>query len=88
VSAPGYETHTAAVDVGPEQSSLGDVVLRRPATGVDATLWAGAGALLFAIVLVAVILHRLRSRPTEHYETWKPAKVVVVEPGLPPRDKP
>jgi len=88
VSAAGYETRTAAVDVGPDAPNLGEVVLRRPAPAVDVTLWAGLGTLLFAIVLVAVILHRVRSRPTEHYETWKPAKVVVAEPGLPPRDKP
>ncbi|OGS51178.1 MAG: hypothetical protein A3K65_05620 [Euryarchaeota archaeon RBG_16_68_12] len=88
VSGPGFEAYTASVEIGPGRADLGTIVLHPPAAPLDVTLWAGLGTVLFSVVLVAVILRRLRSRPTEHYETWKPAKVVTVEPGLPPRDKP
>ncbi len=86
VTKAGYEAYTASVDIGPDQTALA-VVLRVPSSPPDVTLWLAVGSVLFAVVVIAVILHRLRSRPTEHYETWKPAKVEVMEPGLPPRDK-
>ncbi len=88
VTGAGFEAYTASVEIGPGRADLGTIVLHPPAVPIDVTLWVVVGTVLLSVVLVAVILHRLRSRPTEHYETWKPAKVVTVEPGLPPRDKP
>ncbi len=88
VSAPGFATFSGSVDIGPDSADLGVVALERPAAVIDVTLWAGVGTVLFAAVVVAAILLRIRRKPPEHVETWKPAKVVVMEPGLPPRDRP
>ena len=90
VSREGFETRTESRQVLPEQGDLGTIVLVRPSVVSSPVAWAALGALVFAAVLVlALLLRRRRARPTEHYETWKPAKVVVVEPtARPPRDRP
>ena len=90
VSREGFETRTESRQVEPEQGDLGTIVLVRPSAVSSPVAWAALGALVFAAVLVlAVLLRRRRARPTEHYETWKPARVVVVEPAArPPRDRP
>jgi len=45
-----------------------------------ALLAATVGVVLAAIAIL-LVLRRRRGRPREGYETWKPAKVVVMEPG-------
>ncbi len=91
VSKEGFESYTASVKIDPERGDLGAIALRRPSPVSGPVAWAALGAALFAIVLVLVILlrRRRRGRPAERFETWKPAKVVVVEPEpRPPRDRP
>ena len=89
VAREGYATYTQVLPLAPGQGFLGTITLRRPTvSAVDATLWGTVGAALFILVLIAMWLRRRRPRPGEHYETWKPAKVVVVEPGRTPPKRP
>ena len=70
----------------PGGGGLGTIILRRPSVSlIDATLWASIGGAFLVVLLIAMWLRRRRMRPAQTYETWKPAKVVVVEPGTPPR---
>ena len=90
VSHVGYDAYATSVTIHPEEPPLGTVVLRRPTvSAIDATLWATVGGSLVLLLLIAVWFRRRRTRPTDHYETWKPAKVVVIEPGeIPPKGRP
>jgi hypothetical protein len=85
VSHDGYATSTSPLTILPGQGGLGTITLRRPTVSlIDATLWASVGAAFLVVLLIGMWLRRSRMRPAERYETWKPAKVVVVEPGRPP----
>jgi len=88
VSHAGYTTYTHALPLAPDQGFLGTITLRTPpsVSPVDATLWGTIGAAIFILILIGMWLRR--RRPGEHYETWKPAKVVVVEPGQTPPKRP
>jgi hypothetical protein len=85
VSRDGYLTLTRPEPIDPGKGALGTIVLERPTvSAVDATLWATVGVGILVVVLIAMWLRRRRGRPADHYETWKPAKVVVMEPGKAP----
>jgi hypothetical protein len=85
VSRDGYRTVTRSEPIEPGRGALGTIVLERPTvSAVDATLWATVGAGILVVLLTALWLRRRRGRASEHYETWKPARVVVMEPGKAP----
>jgi len=89
VSRDGYMTVTRPQPIAPREGALGTIVLERPTvSAVDATLWATVGVGILVVVLIAMWLRRRRGRPADHYETWKPAKVVVMEPGKSPPKAP
>ena len=82
VTRADYAKYTDTVGIDPEQPPLLPVTLHRAGVApIDAAIWAAAGATLLFVLLVIVFLRRRRAKPTAHYETWKPAKVVTVEPG-------
>jgi len=86
VSHEGYATSASPLTILPGGGGLGTIILRRPSVSlIDATLWASIGGAFLVVLLIAMWLRRRRMRPAQTYETWKPAKVVVVEPGTPPR---
>jgi hypothetical protein len=85
VSRDGYVTATRSESIEPGKGDRGTIVLEQPpVSAVDATLWATVGAGILVVLLTALWLRRRRGPPSEHYETWKPARVVVMEPGKAP----
>jgi len=85
VSREGYLTATRSQTIDPGKGAIGTIVMERPASpAIEATLWATVGAAILVVLLIAMWLRRRRGRPGDHYETWTPARVVVMEPGKAP----
>ena len=81
VSRDGFEVYRQEVVIAPEQGALGTIVLRPvPPPSNVALVIAAAAVVLGAIVVVAFLRWRRRPEAEPPYETWKPAKVVVMEP--------
>jgi len=89
VSRDGFEMYRQEVVITPEQGALGTIVLRAvPSPSNVALVIAAAAVVLGAIVVVAFLRWRRRPEPEPPYETWKPARVVVMEPPGEPEAEP
>ena len=81
VSGEGFESYTRDVVIEPELGGVGTIILRPLTPGSTVALLAAAVGVVLAAIAILLVLRRRRGRPREGYETWKPAKVVVMEPG-------